>query len=379
MKAWGYWIFAGVFLICRMIPLQKRKVLLFSGHNRGLSGNLLEMKRKLEEKEPGVHIVFYSKQEIFDGAGAAGKIKGVFLFFCVLPYHMATAGRVFLNDNFLPLGYCRVHRNAQIVQLWHGAGAFKKFGLSTEEHAAVQRFVRRANKKITHLFVTSAQIKPFYREAFEISEERIYATGIPITDIYCKSGEMEAGKKRFLAQYPALKGKKIVLYTPTFRQSPQENQKIMQRFPVTQLHQQLGGEWVFLIKMHPKYPVDNIPENSFCYNMTNYSQITDLYFSADLLITDYSSTIVEYVLLDKPVLLYAYDLEKYDRGFYRDYEKTVPGPVAHNEQELCRLILQYDENPGKRHTFVKLQYDYRDDCSSERIYHVLKETSAQGH
>lgn len=65
-------------------------------------------------------------------------MKGAFRFFIVLPYHMATAAYIFLNDNFLPLGYCFPSHKTKIVQLWHGAGAFKKFGLSTEDSEKVE-------------------------------------------------------------------------------------------------------------------------------------------------------------------------------------------------------------------------------------------------
>jgi CDP-ribitol ribitolphosphotransferase len=106
--------------------------------------------------------------------------------------------------------------------------------------------------------------------------------------------------------------------------------------------------------------------------MTDYPQVTDLYFVSDLLVTDYSSTIVEYVLLDKPVILYAFDLEKYDRGFYRDYEDTVPGPVAHNEKEFLEILSNNTKENQKRQTFAKLQYDYIDNRSTERILSVLE-------
>ena len=138
-----------------------------------------------------------------------------------------------------------------------------------------------------------------------------------------------------------------------------------------QIHEVLGDEWVILIRMHPKFPSEHIVQNSFCYNMTDYSQIIDLYFVSDMLITDYSSTVVEYSLLDKPILLYAYDLEQYDRGFYRDYETTVPGDVAHNGQELLALLKNDGTKDVKRQNFVKLQYDYRDGDSAKRILAVL--------
>lgn len=370
MKKIGYIFFAVIFNLCRILPIQKWKIVLFNGHNHGLNGNLLEIQQALERKQDKFHFFFFAKKDMFSG-GAAGKIRGAFRFFIVLPYHMATAAYIFLNDNFLPLGYCFPSHRTKIVQLWHGAGAFKKFGLSTEGNEKVRHQVIRANSRITHLFVTSKQVVPYYQEAFAIPESRIFADGIPVTDIYFNEEKKEKAKERFYKKYPELEGKKILLYTPTFRRSPQENAELPGHFPVQKIHEILGESWVILIKMHPKYPVDHITENSFCYNMTNYSQVTDLYFVTDLLVTDYSSTIVEYALLDKPIVLYAYDLKKYDRGFYRDYEATVPGPVAHNEEEFLEILAKDTKEIQKRQTFAKLQYDYIDSLSTQRILSVL--------
>lgn len=371
MKKLGYLLFGGIFNISRCFPVKKRKVVLFNGHNKGLNGNLLEIKKALEKKEPDTKFLYYAKREMFSGR-IAGKLKGAIAFFVVLPFHMATSGQVYLNDNFLPLGYCHPSKRAKIVQLWHGAGAFKKFGLSVETDESVQKQVIKSNARLTHLFVTSEQVASFYEEAFGISKDRIFATGIPITDVYFEEEKKEQGKERFYKAYPELREKKLLLYTPTFRRTEEENAGIMKRFDVQKIHELLGEEWVILVKMHPKYPVHNIPENSFCYNLTNYSQITDLYFVSDMLVTDYSSTVVEYVLLDKPVILYAYDLKEYDRGFYRSYESTVPGPVAHGEEEFYEFLVNFDAESQKRQDFVKLQYDYKDGCSAERILEVLE-------
>lgn len=371
MKKIGYLFFALLFNLSRIFPVQRRKIVLWNGHNTGLNGNLLEIKKAVEEKEPCTRFYFFAKREMFCG-GLFCKIRGIFRFFVLLPFHMATASVIFMNDNFLPLGWCFPSPKTKIVQLWHGAGAFKRFGLSAETDEKVRVQVIKANRRLTHLFVTSEQVVPFYREAFGVSENKIFVTGIPITDMYFKEEKKEEAKTRFYAQYPELLGKKLLLYTPTFRKTEEENEGIMKHFNVEKIHKLLGDSWVILVKMHPKYPVHNVFENSFCYNFTNYSQIADLYFVSDVLVTDYSSTVVEYTLLDKPVILYAYDLEKYDRGFYRDYEKTVPGAVAHTEQEFLDYLTNLEKETQKRQDFVKLQYDYRDGNSIERILNVLE-------
>ena len=61
---------------------------------------------------------------------------------------------------------------------------------------------------------------------------------------------------------------------------------------------------------------------------------------ADLLVTDYSSVIFEYSLLNKPMVFYCYDYDEYNRDFYLDYEKDAPGIIFRNygdlEQYICK-------------------------------------------
>ena len=64
---------------------------------------------------------------------------------------------------------------------------------------------------------------------------------------------------------------------------------------------------------------------------------------SDMLITDYSSIYFDYLFTDKPVVFFAYDLEKYQkhsREMYFDYEEYTPGVKVKNQQELERVLLE---------------------------------------
>ncbi len=372
MKQIGYRLFALLYSVTQFFGKRSKRVVLFNGQNRGLTGNLQLIAQELQRRDEKIQIITYSKADLLHpaDAGIAKKMKGILCFFFKLPVQMAGAKQIFLNDNFIPLAF--VHpKDQQIVQVWHGAGAFKRFGLSSEQDPTVRSLVEAANRRVTHLFVTSKQVIPYYQEAFGIPQERIYATGVPVIDAYFDEEDQKKRRNKVLAAYPQLKGKKVLLFAPTFRQTPEENEQLIAQFDVEKIQKKLGKDWMLLIKMHPKFPAENIPSNENCINMTDYSDITDLYMVADCLVTDYSSTVVEYVLLDKPIFFFAYDLEKYDRGFYRDYRETVPGEIAYSTEELLEQLAKNPENHAKRQTFVKLQYDYVQGGALERIFAVL--------
>lgn len=378
MKKIGYRFFAWIYHLCCCFCRVRPKIVFFNGHDHGLHGNLQIMYEYVQKCAKEYQLLKCSKRDWFqgmDGRGRSfpGKLQGAFCFFVILPYQMATAEKVFLNDNFIPLAYMKTKkRKTQFVQLWHGAGAFKKFGLSTEKDPDIHRLVTEANKRITHLIVTSKQVISYYEEAFAVPGDRIYACGVPGTDLYFDRDRIQQARRGIYQEYPLLKGRKVLLYAPTFRGSEEENRKIMENFSVERIHEILGEDWIILVKMHPKYPTENIVESKYCINMTHYYDISALYLIADLLISDYSSTVVEYVLLNKPVIMYAYDLENYDRGFYRDYEETAPGRIAHTPEELYEILAKKEDNLEKRQTFVKLQYDYYDNNSAKRILQILE-------
>ena len=95
---------------------------------------------------------------------------------------------------------------------------------------------------------------------------------------------------------------------------------------------------------------------------------------SDLLITDYSSIMIEYVALNKPVVFFTYDLDNYlsnERGFYYDFKKTVPGTIVYNSQELVEVIKNNKFDKSKISEFLKIQFDVIDGNSSKRVVDFL--------
>lgn len=378
MKSLAHSLFGMIFNLFRLCPVKEKKVVLFMIHNSRFKGNLRFVYEQMKAEDPELSFVVVSKKQLFSVSGKGpGRLlrllKAGLYFYFGLTYHLATAGYIFLNDNFLPLAYMRISPKTKVVQLWHGIGALKRFGLSTEEREFVRHCVEKGNQRITHLFVSSQKVVSYYKEALGIAEDRIFPVGVPVTDYYFDRDKMEQGRKNFFQQYPELAGKKLLLYTPTFRKTQKENEELMEHFDCKRLKEELGESWAILVRSHPQvsFPVEVCQEG--CYNVTEYEDIKELYVVSDVLVNDYSSTMVEFALLGKPIVLYAYDLESYDRGFYRDYRETAPGKIVRTQEELCQAVLETGADQEKLEGFLELQYDIRDGKATERVIsQVLK-------
>ncbi len=91
------------------------------------------------------------------------------------------------------------------------------------------------------------------------------------------------------------------------------------------------------------------------------------------MITDYSSVIFEYALLNKPIAFFCYDLANYNRGFYLKYPEDLPGDVYETQEELMDYIICEDKHSmTEKHTrFVEKYMSACDGHSSERIADLI--------
>ena len=109
---------------------------------------------------------------------------------------------------------------------------------------------------------------------------------------------------------------------------------------------------------------------------SSYEDINTLLFVSDCLISDYSSIIFEYSVLEKPMLFFAYDLESFSqkgRGFYEEYESYVPGKVVRDTKEVAAFIRSefYDKECVKK--FKRESFSYLDGYSMERfLSHIFE-------
>lgn len=296
---------------------------------------------------------------------------------------LATAKYVFVDDASLILSSIPLRKETVAINLWHACGAFKKFGRSTAElkfgssAATLDKYSNYGN--LTHVTVSSPEVIWAYEEAMHLPKGIVKATGVSRTDQFYDKEFVESRKQKLYEIMPEAKGKKVILYAPTFR-GHVATASSPDRIDFERFCRELGNEYVIVCKHHPfvKNP-PIIPEElqHFARDLTKYLSIEDLLCCADICISDYSSLVFEYSLFEKPMIFYAYDYDNYCdwRGFYYDYSEFTPGPVVQTEDELLNSIKNIDTQFDKQKV-IDFKEKFMGSCdghATERIIALMKE------
>lgn len=271
----------------------------------------------------------------------------------------ATAKYVFLNEASRPISCVNLRPETIVTQLWHGCGAFKKFGMSTAElifGTSKEQMIRHPyNKNYTYVTVSSPEVVWAYAEAMDMKDrqEAILPIGTSRTDVFFREENMEAARRKLESLMPAAKGKKVILYAPTFR-GRVAKATTPDHLSVEKFAEAFSDEYVLLFKHHPIVKSrPEIPEEyqgTFAMDVSDEMIIDDLLFVSDICISDYSSLIFEYSLFERPMIFFAYDLDEYFewRGFYYNYDELTPGPVFKENEEMIDYIRNIEERFDKQ-------------------------------
>lgn len=296
---------------------------------------------------------------------------------------MATAKYVFISDASNVTSCFKMRPETIFTQLWHGCGAFKKFGMSTAD--LIFGLSRKMQEKYpnygnyTHVTVSSPEVIWAYEEAMNYQDRPgvVKPVGISRTDIFYDKDFIASAYEKLHLVMPQSKGKKVILYAPTFRgrianaQTPEElNIKFFQR--------ELGDEYVLLFKHHPfvkKPPVIAETYKDFAQDVTDSMSIEELLCVSDICISDYSSLVFEYSLFERPLIFFAFDLDEYFdwRGFYYDYYELAPGPIVKTNLEMIDYIKNIDTRFDKKrvHEFREKFMSACDGHATERIMQMV--------
>jgi CDP-glycerol glycerophosphotransferase len=269
------------------------------------------------------------------------------------------------------------------ILTWHGT-PIKTINLNLEKTYAYSKWNRifklklEFNEYVNYLLTPTKdkEDRMILAKAFKMPLSKIFSSGYPRNDIlFVKNDEfIKKLKYKFeIASYI----KRIILYAPTFRDD------LVFRFRLTESELKLLNDLlketntIFLIKGHMfEENVDMKTYNHFQLIKKDVD-IQELLLISDILVTDYSSMIFDYLLLNRPILLFAYDLEGYmkERGMYYNFEEIAPGPILFNGKELIdaiKHIEKVEKDFKEKRDLVKNRFNkFTDGKSIERVLKFL--------
>lgn len=278
------------------------------------------------------------------------------------------------------------------VQLWHGT-PLKKLGYDIiNSDNAMNSLSEIKNKydtdasKFKYILAPSEFAKEKFISAWNLKnhgkDDKVIVEGYPRNDYLSnyKPDDVEAIKERLGVP----KDKKIIFYAPTWRDN-QHDSKIGYTFEpdidFDLIRDELGDEYIILFRIHylAANRVNLEKYRGFVYDVSEVSDINELYVISDILLTDYSSVFFDFANLERPMIFYMYDYEEYQnnlRGFYFDTNE-LPGPIVQTTSEVVELIKNIDETAKQyedKYISFRKKYNYLDDGqASKRVaYRVVK-------
>ena len=223
------------------------------------------------------------------------------------------------------------------INTWHGS-VIKKIDVKKE------RLSFRVSESDC-LYAQSHIDVDYFSEKWSYPKEKIALCGYPRNDELCHFDKKEEVALKKKLGIPL--DKKVIIYAPTFRDNDYDSNGCYIAPPIDlkKWKTQLESEYVLLFRAHYEInKVLNIIDDDFIYNVTDYPCLNDLLKISDIMISDYSSIMIDYSILERPIFCFAYDYEKYleERGFAYDIKKELPNGIVKTEDELLKQIANID-------------------------------------
>lgn len=285
-------------------------------------------------------------------------------------WHINQSAFVIITDNNYVVSKFK-REGVQVLQVWHATGAIKQFGNCIEREYLIQNY--------DYVLANSQYWITPYSKAFGVTEAQVVVLGMPRTDklydeLYRKQMEWE-----FYEKYQECKGKRLLLYAPTFRGNIHKGIRALE-LDGKKIVEELDSDCILLYKRHPLLKGIPIFEHPQILEVSD-EELYKLFFVSEMLISDYSSIVFDYALLGKPIVFYAPDLEEYKSsiGYFVDFD-TMPGDICKTEAEIVKIINGISEY--KTHykeeleNFRQQYFQYLDGENTLRIAAFIREKIA---
>lgn len=266
---------------------------------------------------------------------------------------------VFLSHGPGDVIYAWFGRNKIVTYVGHSIN-LKLYFFTNKSASFYERFFHHLEVPgYDYIVASSRNDQSSLMKCFRKEQDNIVVTGLPRNELVLNSN---GNIKKFADNF-----KKIILYAPTFRDWGKINFFPFDDFDLNSLNEFLKQkEYLLILRGH----VNDSGERDNQFNYTNIKvlnsdvlpEIQSVLGDFDLVISDYSSIYVDFLLTEKPVMFIPYDLEKYQelRGIIYNYESITPGPKVYSQKDLLHEMEMLLNNK---------QYYYDDRIKVKKFFH----------
>ena len=268
-------------------------------------------------------------------------------------------------------------KNQKHIELWHGM-PLKTIGNGLKQQSSTGFGI---DADIT--FATSDVFRDIVAEAFGINNNAVYITGLPRNDLLLREGK-GLSSMGIISKY-----KKVIMWMPTYRKSivgDVRSDGDENGFGIKEILYDnfsllndilISEEYLLIVKPHPMDALanENLPSSDNvmiirdydlqCHDASLYSLLAD----SDLLITDYSSVFVDYLITGKPIAFACSDMKEYadTRGFFFDnVEDYMPGELLTTKDaffDYLKDIESYAEKWEMKYQILWLMITLQKECA----------------
>lgn len=333
-------------LIQLLCGVRNNQIVFMSFRGKQYSDNTRAISEKLHELDSTFNIIWVFDNPSLKMNHIPAYVTPIKIFSLAYYYYLATSK--FWVDNNRKNGHVYKSKKQVYILTWHGDRAMKKIGY--DQPANFSRKVDRIlENEICDYIVTGSKFsESMYKTAFAYNGKYL-AVGSPRNDRLMNPNLTEIKK---IKQSLQVQDSHILLYAPTFRKEYDHNHKkqpiehidLVQ--VVNSLEQITKKKWICFIRSHNYVKGLQLEaKDPRIIDYSDYDDMADLLLIADLLITDYSSCATDFILTNKPVILFQADYETYlshEREFYYNIE-TTGFAIAKSQAELIEMLPNLDE------------------------------------
>ncbi|MFX1444112.1 MAG: CDP-glycerol glycerophosphotransferase family protein [Promethearchaeota archaeon] len=332
--------------------IDEKLIILGSSNGKYFSGNTKYLYKYLKENTD-YKLIWMSKNRKLNRKLEEEGINTIYAYSIKAIKLLRKAKAVFVTHGYndvLPIKYSpgTLH-----IQTWHG-GDIKVIGIDPysakfiySKWSRIFRLKIRDHEYVDYIVALSGAQKPLkiLADAFRYPLKKIIPTGYPRNDLFFSKETNLREKFRKKYNVPDTVDR-IILYAPTFRRNYTAKFPLSNEDLIT-LNRLMGDtNSTFLLKAHISERIIAFKEYGNIRIMDVESDTQELLYITDILITDYSSIYHDFLLLDRPMILFPYDYNEYIKEwgiYYNSLEEIAPGPVVYTATELIETIKKIKE------------------------------------